>query len=117
MITIFRVQDQDGRGPWKPGFSHKWVITRPDHDNLLPWPIEFGDILKNFLPAENHGCGCRTIKQLRRWFTHREYKTLKKFNYHAVSIDVDRIIAESNIQLVFGRIKNLNEDIKIIKLY
>lgn len=28
---IYRVQDADGRGPFKPGFSRKWVIDRDDH--------------------------------------------------------------------------------------
>ena len=39
---IYRVQDAQGRGPWKPGFSHRWVEDRPDHYNLPPWFVEFG---------------------------------------------------------------------------
>ena len=37
MPTVYRVQDADGRGPFKPGFSHQWVEERADHENLLPW--------------------------------------------------------------------------------
>jgi hypothetical protein len=103
--------------PWKPGFSHNWVIDRQDHDNLLPWPIEFGRVDRYLLNGEYCGCGCRNIRQLKRWFTKREYKTLKGYGYSAVMMEVNRVLVESETQLVFGRAKKLNEDFKTIKLY
>ena len=33
---VYRIQDNEGRGPWKPGFSSQWVIEREDLENLLP---------------------------------------------------------------------------------
>lgn len=38
--TIYRVQDAEGRGPWRPGFSKYWVCDRDDHDVLIPWMKE-----------------------------------------------------------------------------
>lgn len=114
-IKIYRVQDKDGRGPFKPGFSHQWVEQREDHQNLLPWPVEFKKIqLPMFM---NVGVGCRTLSQLRRWFLATEYKKLLEFGYLAVSLVPDQIIAESDIQLVFGRIRKHNEGIKPAYLY
>lgn len=115
---IYRVQDIYGRGPWKPGFSHRWVETRPDHDNLPPWYVEFGRVDQQLLYGEHGGSGCRTIEQLRRWFTESEYRKLLSFGYCAVKMQVGRILAESEIQCVFGRAKPLNsEEVEIIRLY
>lgn len=117
METIFRVQDKNGRGPWKPGFSHKWVEDRDDHDNLLPWYIEFGRVDQELLIGESSGSGCRTVDQLKRWFTESEYRKLKKLGYRAVKMSVNRVIAESDIQLFFGRAKALKKDVQTVCLY
>jgi hypothetical protein len=120
MIEIFRIQDVDGRGPWKPGFSNKWVISRDDIENLIPWPVQFDapKILHQIVKSKMHsGCACRSIDQLRRWFTPAEYETLRKYGYEAVRMHADRILAESTIQLVFLRDMPLNEGGKVIDLY
>jgi len=114
---VLRIQDFDGRGPFKPGFSHNWVESRPDHMYLIPWTQEFGRLDKKILPGEVMGCGCKTIEQLRRWFTKKEYDKLVQFGYHSVKMKVGRIIASSDIQLVFGRLKPLKQDFEIIELY
>lgn len=116
-IFVYRVQDKDGRGPFKPGFSQLWVRERKDHENLIPWFEEFGPVQNKVLAGESAGCGCKELEQLRRWFTKTEYKKLKKLGYRAVKIKVNRLIAESEIQCVFGRAKPLCEDIKTIRLY
>lgn len=116
-IIVYRVQDGDGRGPWRPGFSHKWVETRPDHDNLPSWLCEFGPAHLKAFSWEHCGSGCRTIEQLCRWFTESEYKTLLKGGYQAVEMEASRILVESNIQCLFTRKNPLCDGAKIIKLY
>jgi len=112
------MQDREGRGPWRPGFSHLWVQDRPDLCNLPPVQAEFG---KTIFTAphtwEYAGCGCPTLKQLRRWFTKKEYKILLGYGYRVVMIDIGRILAQSEIQCVFARSKPLYEDVKIVALY
>lgn len=115
--VIFRVQDCEGRGPWRPGFSHRWVECRPDHDNLLPYFSEFGRIYLLHNPEMHFGCGCKTMGQLRRWFTKAEYNKLRKFGYKAVRMEVDNVLAESNIQCVFERAVPLNKNLNVVKLY
>ena len=117
MDLIYRVQDKDGRGPWKPGFSLNWVESRDDHENLHPWTYEFGPVHRYLLSGEYGGSGCLTEDQLRRWFTPSEYKTLIAYGYHAVKMRVNRILASSPIQCVFGRAKPLTEDIEVFDLY
>lgn len=116
-IIIYRIQDRHGRGPWKPGFSDKWVEYRPDCENLVPWSLQFGDILSKELRGFNFGCGCGSVQQLKRWFIPKEYETLLKHGYQAVQMEVHKIIAESDIQLVFSRLKPLRWDVMPFELY
>lgn len=117
MTTVYRVQDRSGRGPWKPGFSHRWVEDRDDHDLLIPWYQQFGWVNKNAISGMHVGCGCRTLEQLRRWFTAGEYQTLLQFGYQAVQLEVGRILGESDIQLVFERARPLREAAVPVELY
>ena len=117
MERVFRVQDKDGRGPFRPGFSQKWVILRKDHDNLIPWYEEFGRVDQKLLDGEHGGSACRNIRQLRRWFTKREYKKLREFGYRAVGLDVDRIIAESGVQVFIGSSQQFKVKPTYIRLY
>ncbi len=117
MPIVYRLQDSDGRGPFKPGFSETWVQPRADHENLQPWFIEFGRVDTQVLTGETSGSACKSLEQLRRWFTKREYRKLKKFGYKAVKMNVNRIIAESDIQCFVGRAKPFCEEIEKIKLY
>jgi hypothetical protein len=118
-VIIFRVQDESGRGPWKPGFSQRWVEDRPEEEfaKLVPWPIQFGNVLRRSIVGMALGCGCRTLEQLRRWFTQTEYATLRSFGYRAVKMEVGRILAESEIQCVFERARPLREGAEPVELY
>lgn len=119
-VRVYRVQDAEGRGPFRPGFSHWWVEERPDHDNLVPWMQQFGHdaIPRSGWPFGKHfGCACRTLEQLRRWFTASEYATLQRFGFQAVSMDAARVLHESEIQLLFQRAKPLRADVSPVDLY
>jgi hypothetical protein len=117
METIFRVQDKEGCGPWRPGFSHNWVISRADHDNLIPWYVEHPGLDLNSLESGHFGTGCETIKQLKRWFTKREYEKIYAFGYRAVGVSGCEILASSDIQCVFKREIPLNINLSRVRLY
>lgn len=117
MITVYRVQDRAGRGPWKPGFSAQWVEYRPDHDLLIPWYRQFGWVNERAIVGMHVGCGYRTVEQLRRWFTPSEYAKLQGFGYRVVQLEVGRILGESDIQLVFERARPLREAATPVDLY
>lgn len=117
MDYVFRVQDELGRGPFKPGFSHNWVIERDDHENLRPWFEEFGRVDQEVLAGCTSGSACRTVEQLRRWFTKPEYKKLKKLGYKAYKVKVSRVIAESDIQCFVSKPTPFSEGAKAIALY
>jgi hypothetical protein len=114
---IYRIQDKDGRGPWKPGFSHLWVESRLDHENLIPCFIEFRNVKNLSVYGMHLGCGCLTKEQLKRWFTKKEYAKLLGYGYQSVEMEVGRILGKSNIQCVFERSKPLNKDVFSFDLY
>jgi hypothetical protein len=120
MDYIYRIQDKDGRGPWKPGFSRYWCEDKSDevHAKLKPWPLEFGlgilDAVNNY---EHVACGCTSPEQLRTWFSEIEYGRLLKYGYMAFQIVPWRILAQSDIQCVFTTRRPLRKESLLIDLY
>jgi len=119
-VRVYRVQDADGRGPFRPGLSCWWVQPRPDHQHLVPWMQEFGPEALHRVPQQfgkHFGCACRTLGQLRRWFSAGEYATLRKLGFEAVALEADRVLHESQIQLLFQRRKPLRAGVEPVHLY
>lgn len=118
-MTIYRIQDKFGRGPWKPGFSHQWVEDRDDHDNLLPMMNMgvFRQMHDMAVRGYVFGFGCKTVEQLRRWITPTEYQKLREFGYRAVKMKVDHILQESYVQCAFARKKRLSKNVVVFRLY
>lgn len=116
MRRVFRIQDADGRGPYKPGFSALWC---DQYGNPPPptWIEEFPGLLRRMNEEAHYGAGCRSIGQLAKWFTPTELARLYVRGYRLVEMEVDRVLAESKNQLVFKRTKPLNVDIKIHGLF
>lgn len=113
--TIYRIQDRQGRGPFKPGMGAKWLDADKDLNTLPAWFQEFGwDLPEKKLSWEVMGCGFRSLDQLNRWFTESERNRLKRLGYRIVKMNVSRILAESETQLVFTRITPLKEQIEVI---
>lgn len=100
---IYRIQDKDGRGPYKPGMSEQWVDQDRDESTRPPFYSEFGlHVLQKAIYGQSCGCGFRTVKQLRAWFSDRERAMLRSIGYNIVTIEVDAILGESRNQLVFA---------------
>lgn len=110
---VFRVQDADGRGPFKPGFSATWADDVRDF-SMLPWFQEFGLYILERAPPDvvYFGSACRTEAQLRKWFSDAELNRLFLSGHRVVQIEADAILAESAIQLVFGCRKPIRDCVK-----
>ena len=102
-MKLFRIEDRERRGPYRPGCSALWSdIEGPPPPP--PWAAEFGIcILAQVQPGENMQCGFKTETQLRRWFTPAEIYKLQLLGYRIVEAEATRIIAESKHQVVFIR--------------
>ena len=116
--VIVRIQDDVGRGPFRPGLTKQWFIDRSDADNLQAWLYSWPNLIeRKGIYGMHFGCGCLTEDQLRRWFTRPEYDKLRLLGFHAVRMDVGRILAHDNVQCVFERAKPLKEDVTVFDLY
>jgi hypothetical protein len=115
-LDVYRVQAQDGRGPWRPGFSKYWI----DEDSQRPLQLDvvtaFGLVWLNKIPRGwSAGCGCRTIDALFKWFTPTEQRRLADFGYTPVLITADKIIEENADQVIFARRRPFNESVIVMK--
>lgn len=103
--VLMRIQDQSGRGPWRPGFSMKWID--PDKDDSLcpPMFVEFPKWRMAIDRAAREGlvhfgCCVRGEEGLLRWFTREELNRLRGFGFNIV--DASRLvpICESDSQII-----------------
>jgi hypothetical protein len=100
---LYRIQAADGRGPFRPGFSEQWRDTHgpslpPIYDELGIHPLA----LHQMIPAGFHaGCACRSMDELRAWFSRREMRRLERHCYGIVTFDADRTLAETATQVLF----------------
>lgn len=115
---VYRIQARDGRGPYRPGFSHIWCDAdfEDGTKNFPTWGEEFGDdlISKHGQAHEYFGSAVRSIQKLCEWFSPRERGKLKLLGFNIVSLHPGRVLAESENQLVFARRRPLNRDVDIL---
>ena len=111
MVTVYRVQDASGRGPWRPGFSQQWIDDDAPAGRLTETVMDLMPIEQiQALPMTHHyGCGCRSLDALMAWFTMRERARLFRAGYHPVSMRADAVVAESDWQVLFARVRPLSD--------
>ena len=110
---IYRIQGDNGRGPFKPGFTNRWLNR------------EESELIMEFIAPGLHktdkykytGTGCVSIEQLKKWFNKEEYKFLLKHGYKAVKIKADKITIKTENQCIFLRRKPLYKGCLVFKLY
>ena len=114
-MRVYRVQDAEGRGPYRPGMSSRWV----DENDIPPpptWIAEFGEgVMQKLRPGEFVGCGVRNLAQLSKWFSETEMPRLRALGYKLVVLNAERILGESPNQVVFARRRPLTEGVTIVR--
>jgi len=111
-MIIYRVQHKNGRGPFKPGMTQRWAEQEERPGYVM---FNYNEYITD--KCKYTGCGCESIKQLKKWFTENEYNTLKKLGYNAVKMYVDIIHNSDEFQCIFGRKKPLKKNCAIFDLY
>lgn len=116
---VYRVQDREGRGPWRPGFSQAWMEDRSpeEYAALLPVQEEFPGLVRMLRPGYSVGVGCVSLEQLRLWFTPLEYERLLGFGFHCYGFVPARIVCQSDVQCVFELADRLSTLSKRVVLY
>lgn len=114
-FTVYRIQDKDGRGPFKPGYTEKWM----DKDRtFFPKAVINQQIhIQRIADPDLHlAYVCESVEQLKKWFSPTEYEYLKKCGYSAVRMSVDTIWTCED-QAIAGRKKQYRKSITVIPLY
>lgn len=109
---LLRMQDANGRGPWKPGFSEKWV----DNDRRFDLPAlqeDFGFDLKPMVEAAfkrglHLGTAVRGAHRFNQWFTANERVKLALHGYRIVDASACEVLGETNWQVVIGSVEPLS---------
>jgi hypothetical protein len=100
--AIHRVQDPDGRGPFKPGRSQLWCA--PDRDGPPSIVDEFGLEWQAEIPTGWHaGCGFERVEQVAAWFSAEEIRRLELLGYRLVVLRGCRVLRRSPDQVLFVR--------------
>ena len=115
-MKVFRVQDHKGRGPFKPGFTRFWLDPSKPESELLPSMFdEFPNVMGLLLDHGHQGCACTDLDTLKRWLNAAEMSLLKHVGYRIVSMNADKILAQSKNQVLFWRKLPFNTDIEVIE--
>jgi len=100
--ALVRIQDSDGRGPWRPGFSLLWIeangpsLGKPVHEEFE----DFTEIVKKAHREGKHiGCAVRKNK-IDLWFTGHELQKLKSLGFQFVECLGCEILSESEMQAI-----------------
>ena len=101
--VVCRIQDAEGRGPYKPGFSHVWSER---DSGPLPIYLAFPKVMDDACKIVKQrggavGCAFRSLEQAQAWFSPNEVLTLAKLGYSLVWIQPMQVLAENEDQLVF----------------
>jgi len=105
VIIAYRVQAADGRGPWRPGWSHVWIDEDAPAGRLTETVMDLMPLaqLRALPPTMMYGSGCRTLDALMQWFTPIERERLKAFGFYPVRLNADVVLVESEWQMLIGR--------------
>jgi len=89
-VSVYRIQDKEGRGPFKPGYTEKWLDA--DRTYFPKAPIREQLWIKKIADPDLHlAFVCETVEQLKNWVSATEYARIKEDGYSAVKITVDKI--------------------------
>lgn len=103
MGAVYRIQDAQGRGPWRPGFSSKWM-TKKTPTIGIPIMEELGaaEAVKLGHKMGLHlGCafreGCQSI-----WFTDDDLRALHRLGFTMREASNCRVLFETDQQVLIG---------------
>lgn len=100
---IIRVQDSDGRGPWRPGFSHLW--TGDDTPTGMTAIFHYPEAMDAAVRANRRGLhvGCAVYDiDIGKWFSPRDLEKLTSLGFSTVDASRCTVIFSAPGQLLIG---------------
>lgn len=86
-VSLFRVQDRHGRGPWRPGFSAQWVdaFRTSQHPPIYEERPDWLDVCRAAQASGAHvGCAVDGMDALLSWFSPMELVRLYDLGFRIV---------------------------------
>lgn len=116
-IVAYRVQAHDGRGPWRPGWSQRWIDEDAPADRLTETIMDLVPIeqLLTLPSTMAWGCACRTLEALMAWFTRLERERLRAAGFYPVKLNVDVVLKESQWQMLIGRSRPFTDGVTYLR--
>ena len=103
---LVRIQDCEGRGPWRPGLSAMWDSGKAQ---LMPAITEEVPNLKMLMkPGFHYGCAVR-VGKVGLWFSEDDLTNLLELGFHFVNATPCAIVIETEYQAVIASIKPLRK--------
>ena len=96
MNKIYRVEDEDGVGPYGRDYNVEFLESHNCDRGKHPTPYYDPGIRREC--RENEICGFLSIKQLLNWFSVNELYKLKKCGYKLKRVEVNKITAIGRFQ-------------------
>jgi hypothetical protein len=113
--TVYRIQDAQGRGPFKPGFSNKWLDQNRSYYPDAPIS-ELIRIKRSADPELHLAFACLSVDDVKKWVSESEMAILKKHGYNVVSMEADKIWPLTD-QAIVGRKRQYRKGVSVIDIY
>jgi hypothetical protein len=107
-LALLRIQDDEGRGPFRPGLSIRWVdMDRDDHDLCPAIFQEAPDWLRKIDSAKHlglryFGCASFGVDGIRRWFNPLEVERLRTLGFWLADASDAKEVLRTDTQAVIG---------------
>lgn len=99
MTIIYRIEDKEGHGCYIDGARQTNGLSHHDRDmNGHPTPLYDKGILRYVENKEF--CGFKSLTQLKKWFTLKQIKRMRKNGYTIKKVFVDEITAYGEKQVL-----------------
>lgn len=104
-MKLYRIQDKQGRGPWRPGLSAKWLSDEgPDLPPAIQEELpEFFRLVSAAHERGFHiGCAARGEGALSKWIQEGEMERLSEMGFFVVNATQCSVLAETEHQVLIG---------------
>ena len=104
-MRLLRVQDQHGRGPYRPGFSSRWVdaFRTSQHPPIYEERPDWLDVCRRAQSRGAHaGCAVDGMESLLSWFSPMELVRLYDFGFQIVDCSSCEVLIRTQTQVVIA---------------
>ena len=104
-MSLFRVQDKHGRGPWRPGLSSRWVdaFRTAQHPPIYEERPDWLDVCREAQASGAHvGCAVDGADALLSWFSPMELIRLHDLGFFIVDASACDVLIRTQTQVVIA---------------